>query len=179
MSQQLGDDNRKYVDGGNIYSSRSRRSAGKAQGYKDAPAIIESLHRTDGVIDESIKFITHSMGGVYGDGYISGLKKYLNEHPELKSQVTFTLIADFDPFQANTIVNDGTTKKMQFTHRGKWSLSGGLANEDEQGPHEYYESQSSGDHNIFSFFSDVSKLQEGTYKWNAATQQWDLQEVKK
>lgn len=63
VSKQLGDNHRKYVDGQAGYIQDLRSSNGTTRGYKDAPAIIESLHRTNGVIDETIKIITHSMGG--------------------------------------------------------------------------------------------------------------------
>jgi len=178
VSKQLRDDHLMYVDGHAGQRAGSRREAGKRQGYDDAPAIIESLHRTNGVIDESIKFITHSMGGVYGDGYIAGIRKYLDEHPELKKQVLISLVADFDAYQAATINNDGKTKKQQFTHKGKGSSTGWLANEKENGDFEYYESPTKGDHSIFSFFDDISKLKEGTYKWNEQTQQWEYQKPK-
>ena len=179
VSQQLGDENRKYVHGGNIISSGERKSSGEDQGYSDAPDIIASLHRTGGIIDESIKFITHSMGGVYGDGYIAGIRKYLDKHPELKSQVSINLIADFDPFQANKIKNDGSVKKQQFTHKGKGSSTGWLANEEEEGPHENNESSTNGSHSIFSFLNDIKNLQTGTYKWNEKTKKWDLQPKKR
>lgn len=45
-----------------------RRAAGYDEGMANAAAIIESLHRTGGVIDEIIKVITHSMGTPTGKG---------------------------------------------------------------------------------------------------------------
>jgi RHS repeat-associated protein len=178
VSKQLGDDHRMYVDGHHGQLARSRRGAGRDQGYSDAPAIIESLHRTNGVVDETIKIITHSMGSVYGDGYIEGITRYLNEHPELKKQVRITLVADFDPYQANTIKNDGKRKKQQFLHDGGFFS---IANEKEKGTYELYtnddekNSDNKGKHTIFSFFDDISKLAEGTYTWNETTQQWEQQ----
>ncbi|MEC5145781.1 DUF6443 domain-containing protein [Chitinophaga sp. 212800010-3] len=175
VSEKLGDNHRRYVDGHHGIGPNSRRMAGKEQGYTDAPDIIESLHRTDGVIDETIKVMTHSMGGVYGDGYIAGIKKYLDEHPELKRQVKITLVADFDPFQGNKIENDGKTKKQEFLHKGHGSLTGWLANKREKGDIDYRESTTIGAHTIFSFFDNIQSLQEGTYLWNAETGSWDLQ----
>lgn len=86
VSKQLNDDHRWYVHGGNALAFATRFKNGEASGYKEAEMLIASLHRTNGVIDETIKIITHSMGGVYGDGYVRGLKQYLDEQPELKSK---------------------------------------------------------------------------------------------
>ena len=36
-------------------------------------------------------------------------------------------------------------------------------------------SGTSTDHSILSFFGDISKLQEGTYKWNEKKKRWELQ----
>ena len=108
VSKRLNDDNRWYVHGGNDFANGRRFDNGETKGYDDAPEIIESIRRTDGTF-ETIKIMTHSMGGFYGDGYVKGLKKYLNEHPELKKQVQITLVADFDPFMASGIKNDGNS----------------------------------------------------------------------
>ena len=62
-----------------------------------SPAIIESLHRTGGVIDESIKVITHSMGGAYGKGYVKAILEYAKENNI--AGVTIAFEADFVPFQ--------------------------------------------------------------------------------
>jgi len=77
VSKQLNDDHRWYVHGGNALAFATRFKNGEASGYKEAEMLIASLHRTNGVIDETIKIITHSMGGVYGDGYVRGLNNIL------------------------------------------------------------------------------------------------------
>jgi RHS repeat-associated protein len=179
VSKQLNDDHRWYVHGGNAPAILTRFKNGEARGYEEAEMLIASLHRTNGVIDETIKIVTHSMGAVYGDGYIRGLKKYLNEHPELKKQVQITLIADFDPFQASAIKNNGKTRKQQYTHFGGVTGIYGTADEMEKGEYEYFENEKKSSHSILSFFDDISKLQEGTYKWNDTTQEWELQKNKK
>jgi RHS repeat-associated protein len=176
VAKHLNDFNLMYVDGHHGLDVSDRRRDGKAKGYKDAPAIIESLHRTNGVVDESIKIITHSMGAVYADAYIKGIEKYLDEHPEYKKDIKITLVADFDPFQAGSIKNDGKRKKQQYLHKGKGSLSGGLANEKEQNPENYelFESPTEGSHSIMSFFNEISNLKEGKYVWNEKSQQFEL-----
>ncbi|WP_246008100.1 RHS repeat-associated core domain-containing protein [Chitinophaga lutea] len=171
VSRQLGDGNRHYVHGGNSISSVARTGYGYRKGYKEAAALIASLHRTNGVIDETIKIITHSMGGAYGNGYVKGLKQYLEENPELKKQVKITLIADFDPFQAGEIFADPSILTMQFKHQGRGKLreAGFLANQDEQGldrKNITTNTNNSVDHSIHSFFYDISKLEEGTYIWD-------------
>jgi len=178
VSKQLGDNHRMYVDGQVGYIEDFRSSNGTTKGYRDAPAIIESLHRTNGVIDETIKIITHSMGGVFGGGYLQGIKEYLNDHPDLKKQVSITLVADFDPYEASSIINDGTTKKQQFKHSNSSNIVGlgWLANENEQALDKRSIITNSGkstDHSIFSFFNDISSLAPGVYKWDGSD--WIIQ----
>jgi hypothetical protein len=81
--------------------------------------------------------------------------------------------------QVGAIINSGKVKKQQFAHKGKGSSSGWLANKKEKGDYEYYESPTEGSHSILTFFSEILKLQEGTYTWNEKTQQWELQQKKK
>lgn len=111
--------------------------------------------------------------GVFGGGYLEGIKEYLNDHPDLKRQVSITLVADFDPFGAGSITNDGSIKKRQYKHSNDMNILGlgWLANESEQGLHESSITTNSGrstDHSIFSFMNDISSLSEGTYKWNGS-----------
>jgi RHS repeat-associated protein len=175
VSNQLGDNHRKYIHGGNNIIPEVRSSNGYFKGLQDAPDIIESLHRTNGVIDESIKMVTHSMGGLYGDGYMQGIMTYIQRHPYLASQVQITLVADFDPFQAGEIYNNGKIKKLEFIHKGHGSLSGGLANQKEKGTLTYTTSATKGDHSIMTFFDNIKKLEEGTYKWNEDKGEWQIQ----
>ena len=119
------------------------------------------------------------MGGVFGDGYVKGLKKYLKEHPDLKRQVKITLVADFDPYQAGAIKNDGKTKKQQYLHYGGITGWYGTADEMETGEFEYIEDENKSSHSIMSFVDETGKLKEGTYIWNENTQEWELQNEKK
>jgi RHS repeat-associated protein len=181
ISKVLHDDHKHYVDGEGGYLAGLRYLNGFDKGYDEAAALIASLHRTNGVIDETIKIITHSMGGLYGSGYVAGIKKYLDEHPELKHQVKITLVADLDPFEASYINNDGTIKKQQFLHHGKGSATGWLANEKESDPENYelHESPTEGSHLLGSFINDFKSLKEGTYVWNEATKQFEWQDPNK
>ena len=83
VMDKLGDHHSKYIDGGgNVFKgyhpiidllapglagvgAADRQGAGYNEGSEEAAAVIESLHRTNGVIDESIKVIAHSMGAAY------------------------------------------------------------------------------------------------------------------
>lgn len=181
VKNHLGDQNAMYRDGSmggfnntlwetntskiNL-SSANRINAGYEQGQKDASMIIANLARdkTTGEIVETIKIITHSMGGAYGKGYVKALKEYIKTLPkEQQRQVKITLVADFDPFQAGSLNADPNVFTQQFTHLGGLF---GLA-EDRQGglsDENYYESK--GDHSIFTFLGNINDLQEGTYKWN-------------
>ena len=50
---------------------------GIKDGMRDAANIIDRLSRDgEGNITETIKVITHSMGGAYGVGYVSAILEY-------------------------------------------------------------------------------------------------------
>ncbi|OMP80497.1 hypothetical protein [[Flexibacter] sp. ATCC 35208] len=183
VMDQLNDHKPQYYDGsmggyhplaeGKRFSSlaRGRESFGYGFGKRDAKSIIESLARDkNGNIIETIKIITHSMGGAFGKGLVKALKEYIKEN-HLERQVKITLVADFDPYQAGDLTADADIKTMQFIHKNNWNISGmgWLANEREKGDVETPQSKSpSSDHTIFSFFADISQLAEGTYKWNGS-----------
>ncbi len=185
VMNQLNDHHAIYRDGalGGVASlgglinpvvSTDRYNAGFRVGRSEASMIIASLARDkSNNITETIKIITHSMGGVYGSGYLAGLKEYIRTLPkELQMQIKITLVADFDPFQANDITADPDVTTMQFIHKNKWNVfgMGGLANQEEKGldPKKDIRTNTgtSTDHSIFSFLNDISQLAEGTYKWN-------------
>ncbi len=180
---QLNDQNARYYDGSGggghpaygkekYAHAAGREEEGFKKGKEDAATIIDNLARDkNGNITETIKIITHSMGGAYGKGFIKALKEYIATLPkEQQQQIKISFVADFDPFQGSGMTADGTTPTFQFIHYGL------LANEKENGKVEQRPSNSkSTAHSIFSFFADISQLQEGSYKWNAQTQTWDLQ----
>lgn len=188
VMRQLGDNKSIYRDGAmggwfgfasdnpigvNMASGRDRDGFG--QGKRDAATIIANLARDkQGNIIESIKIITHSMGGAYGKGYVEALKKYISSLPkELQAQIKITLVADFDPFQAGSLEADPDIFTQQFSHIGKKGRQssdrmGWLANEVQSGVDQYYESKTDSSHRIFTFFNDISKLKEGTYKWDGS-----------
>jgi hypothetical protein len=139
-------------------------------GMADAEGILSAM----GDEKESIKIITHSMGSAYGKGYVKALKKYFKEHGH--KNVLITLVADFDPFQASKLEAEDNVHTMQFTHKKK---GGGeyswLANDRQLNllDENYFEDENLGSHFIGTFLNDISKLHEGTYKWDG--NEWILQ----
>ena len=175
---------------GNNLSSSNRYDAGFDKGYEDAASLIANLARDkEGNITETIKIITHSMGGVFGNGLQNGILKYLKEHPELAEQVKISLVAHFDPFQASDITANSNIYTMQFKHRygiindkngtrrrndadGLWWL----ANEDVNGADVNITDPNESGHGIGTFLNNVTNLREGTYTWNGS--QWICQTCK-
>ena len=190
VMQEFGDNKARYYDGwvggtsswgseadmltsgepGSL-SAAFRANAGYAEGKEQAAEIIESLDRTGGVITESIKIITHSMGGAYGKGFVKALKEYIKTLPkEVQAQIRIS-VADFDPYQAGELTADPDVLTKEYKHANDWNITGlgFLANEDEKGLSKENITTNSGpstDHNIFSFFNDISSLAAGTYKWD-------------
>jgi RHS repeat-associated protein len=152
-------------------TAEGRAMEGYLAGKRDAASIIANLARDkNNNITETIKVITHSMGGAYGKGLVRALKDYIKEH-HLEQQVKITLVADFDPYQAGDLKADPDIKTMQFIHKNFWNIfgMGWLANDREKGDVETPGSRgSSSDHSIFTFIADISQLEEGTYKWNGS-----------
>ena len=90
---------------------------GEQQAALDFDSIIESINSSDETVPETIKVITHSMGAAYRKGYVKKLKQLLNENGYGKS-VLISLVADFDPYQANHLAPVKDVFTMQFTHDG-------------------------------------------------------------
>ncbi|RXP52376.1 hypothetical protein EC396_11295 [Lutibacter sp. HS1-25] len=187
VMNRFGDSNSMYLDGSmggalntvlstrglvtSNLSAKNRVDAGYSRGKKEAKSIIANLTRdkTSGEIIETIKIITHSMGGAYGKGFIKALKEYVKTLPkEQQSQIKFS-VYDFDPHQAGSLTADGETPTFQFKHQGFWNILGlgWLANQDENGKVDVQTNTgNSTDHSIMTFFNDISNMSEGTYKWD-------------
>jgi hypothetical protein len=154
-------------------TAAGRREIGYNQGKRDAAKIIAELERdkTNGNIIETIKIVTHSMGGAFAKGFVQALREYIATLPaEIQQQIRISFVADFDPYEGRDIAADGITPTFQFIHYGT------LANQKEKGKVQQMTSNStSKKHSIFSFFKDISQLKEGSYSWNEKTQEWDFQ----
>jgi RHS repeat-associated protein len=165
------DHNAKYLDGslGGIRgffkgsgSSSTRSDEGYANGKEDAAAIIAGLERSGGVITESIKVFTHSMGGAYAKGYIKAILEYAKNNPELANGLKISEF-DFDPFQAGDLSAIENVHTEQITHKGL------IADEKQRGldvgDNKYTEDPSSDSHSISTFVQSIQNLSEGTYKY--------------
>jgi len=107
VMDQVGDQKAIYRDGSlggwvplNIWAIAldAREEAGHAQGERDAAYLISNIRDSDGNIVESIKIITHSMGGGYGKGYARAILEYAKAHNI--SGVIIAFEADFANFQS-------------------------------------------------------------------------------
>lgn len=156
-------------------SSDHRYAMGKQQGEKDAAQIINSLARTGGVITESLKIVSHSMGGAYAKGFVQAIVDYAMAHPEECRGLKISEF-DFDPLQAAHLRAIAGVHTEQYTHnakkKGKSRLGGRLADgkqaglDDEQGKKDgnsYVEDETKSDHSIISFYENIKDLEEGTY----------------
>jgi RHS repeat-associated protein len=192
VMNQLSDHQARYYDGSvggfhpiNPNNSKAlvagvRDAVGYIQGKNDAASIIANLERDkSGNIVETIKIVTHSMGGAYGKGFVRALKEYIKTLPiEQQKQIKISMVADFDPFNGSDMTADPDIKTTQFKHKGSRNIigMGWMANEDEKGLSKADIKTNTGtstDHSIFTFFNDISSLAEGTYKWNGS--KWEKQ----
>lgn len=180
VMEQLKDNNVLYYDGSvggpkNLLNSRKssyRTDEGYERGQQDAKTIIDNLERDkNGNVIETVKIVTHSMGAAYSRGFIKALKEYIKTLPVTQqAQIKIEQIIDFDPFQASSLVNDGNIPTFQFLH------DGAVADEKESGKVTLMKNATtSTEHSIFSFFSDIKSLQQGTYNWDEKAQTWVLQ----
>ncbi|MBW4888469.1 RHS repeat-associated core domain-containing protein [Mucilaginibacter sp. HMF5004] len=165
------------VNEGNL-SGSNRYNAGKNQGDHDAEAIITSLSRSGGVITESLKIVSHSMGGAYAKGFVQAIVNYAVAHPELCNGLKISEF-DFDPLQAAQLRAIAGVHTQQFTHNakkhGKTHLNDLLNRiadgkqqglDDEQGKKDgnsYTEDPSKTEHSISTFVNNIAQLEEGKY----------------
>src|SRR5690606_22966082 len=114
-----------YIDGslgghapknGNL-NMQNRVDAGYKQGAIDAAVLINSLARTNGVITESLKVVTHSMGSAFGKGYIKAIIEYAKANPELAEGLSITEY-DFAAFQQNKQSAIPGVPLFQFDNKG-------------------------------------------------------------
>ncbi|MBS1538286.1 MAG: hypothetical protein JST20_11120 [Bacteroidetes bacterium] len=96
-------------------------------GMATAADLIKNLKRDEnGNMIETVKVVSHSMGGVYAEGYIQGLLKYGAEHPEVGK---FTIesdvrLASFQPENQSAV---GDVPLYQYSNQGdKVAGSGGV-----------------------------------------------------
>ena len=190
VSDHFNDHKRRYYDGspGSLFhniSASNRYSDRYAKGKAEAVSIIESLARDpQGNITETIKIVTHSMGEVYGKGFVKALKNYIKNHKDPRvRKALISVVADFDPFQAGSKYGraDSDIFTQQFIHEGFWDFLGfgGLANQEEEGADDKQNDEKKSSHFIDTFVGDISQLQEGTYEWYKDKEEWVCTSCKK
>ncbi len=170
-----------YIDGslgghapnnGNL-SAGNRLNAGYEKGKMDAELLIRSLARTNGVITESLKIVTHSMGAAFGKGYIMAIIDYAKDHPELAKGLSITEY-DFAAFQQNQLWAIPGVPLFQFDNKGDGVVGGviGRLNGSKHAKQEGREEKGSNDnvssyggHAVQDFLNAISTLTEGRYKF--------------
>ena len=165
--KHLNDNNAMYIDGSvggwsNIANNRSaayRMSRGQDQGELDAANIIKSISDKDGNLIETIKIITHSMGGAYAKGYVKSLLEYFKKNNISTDFLEFE--ADFAPYQPTKQQVNPEVDVYQFSHN-----KDRIAGKDKIEGAEYMDT--SGDkkqgHGINTFMEQIKNLPAGRYR---------------
>lgn len=170
VMKQLNDYKAMYIDGalgGNApfnsapIRSSNRTSAGYDQGVIDAPSILSQISDKNGNITETVKLITHSMGGAFAKGYVRAILEYAHKMGIKTPFIAFE--ADFAPYQADSqkAINDplmGPT--LQYSHN-KDNVAG---NKPEQGAEQKDTSKDTEQsHKLISFWQQITTLPAGHY----------------
>ena len=165
IMSQFGDNNARYYDGAlggwaginsaNPVAPFNRYIKGYIQGKTDAAAIIAGLQKNaDGKITETIKIVSHSMGGIYSKGFVSALQKYIKEN---KLDVKIEIEVDFAPFQSTDALNKAEegVSTYQASHSDDGVAGNGKATGSDQ-------LNTTGDkvqeHSIFTFKNTIQQL---------------------
>lgn len=120
MMYEFGDKHALYIDGSSgglffilhNFSAKNRADDGFKYGLEHAKTIIDMAQKNN----ESIKVITHSMGGAFGKGFIDGICLYgkLNGI-DVKNLIAFELdLAPFQPAEQHVVDN---VKTIVISHK--------------------------------------------------------------
>lgn len=143
------------------YRKNNGYKAGSVAGKYTANQIINLISGGKGKnhIKETIKIITHSMGGAYAKGYVEALLEYFNKNGIDPSIIEFE--ADFAPFQPEYQKAVDGIDTYQYSH-SKDPVAG---NKKMPGA-EYKNTSSDKDqgHSINSFYEQINNLATGKYK---------------
>jgi RHS repeat-associated protein len=150
-------------DGGFNLDASNRYKVGNIVGNADAKEIIASLARDkNGNIVESIKVISHSMGGAYAKGYVKAILDYAKEHKINGVKIDFEAnFAPFNPSDQKAVKDKNMGKTLQFSHSndavaGNAAIPGADQIDTNTDPQQ--------GHSIFNFEQEISKLPTGKYK---------------
>ncbi|MFN5649105.1 MAG: RHS repeat-associated core domain-containing protein, partial [Sphingobacteriales bacterium] len=126
VMDRLGDHHSLYKDGsqGGVFglsmnlSASYRENAGYYNGKLDAEKIIASLARDkNGNIVESIKIISHSMGGAYAKGYVKAILEYIEQNNIVGAKIAFEAdFASFQPWKQKAVKGENMGATLQFSH---------------------------------------------------------------
>jgi RHS repeat-associated protein len=133
VMSHFNDNNSKYLDGslGGVFGLNKywllsnlnpivRYNAGLRKGLVDAESLIANLKRDiHGNIIESIRLVSHSMGGAYAKGYAQALQNYIKSHPETTSGASITEY-DFAPYEATMQESVQGVETYQYSHKHDW-----------------------------------------------------------
>jgi len=168
VMNQIGDYNARYYDGssggftntifrgaflGNNIIPGNRRRAGAALARQEAEDIIANLERdAEGNIIESVKIVTHSMGGAFGKGFAKALLAYAKEH-DIDINIEFEV--DFAPFQPEqqTAVDEVPTIQVSNTNDNVTNLVRNNGKID--GADVFYDPDPHKGHSIFDFLDKI------------------------
>jgi RHS repeat-associated protein len=124
------------------------------EGYKmammDAKGIIQNLKP-----GETIKIVSHSMGGAYAKGYVEGLLEYIkvNNVADVKVEIE----VDFAPFQPDDSYNSANPNVPTYQASHKMDVVAG--NQKMQGAENLYTGfDTDQGHSIFSFINTVKHI---------------------
>jgi RHS repeat-associated protein len=126
ITNRLKDSNKKFVDGDQGGNPIQRYYAGAKLGQKDAQSIISGLQKdANGNIIESIRFITHSKGSEYANGYIDALRVEIEKQIK-EGKIQFApgvnpidLVIHNAPHQSDAItVQQSKTVTIGISHTG-------------------------------------------------------------
>jgi hypothetical protein len=141
-----------------------RALSGYNYGKEHVEEIINSLEKTGGVITETLKIVTHSMGGAYGKGFVLAIIEWAKANPEKAKGLNIS-VYDFAPFQQNQMSAIPGTTTYQFDNSGDvvvgYGLFGGSFFHKQEGAKR--DKKEGGSHSIFDFLNRINQLQEGNY----------------
>jgi hypothetical protein len=169
-----------YLDGalgGFIYTPTDPRGQagtrffeGLEKGQEQVADMIKSLARSGGVITESIKIVTHSMGAAYAKGYILAIVEYAKAHPDECRGLSISEY-DFAAFQQNQLSAIQGTSLFQYDNEGDNAVDFAIpffgSEHAKQKGAEVHEKDVNpdGGHNLMDFINVINSLPEGTYKF--------------
>ena len=133
-------------------SCENRIQSGFAKGYSEAARIIDAAG------DESLKFITHSMGGAYGNGFIRGLQQYASDNNKTLPMIEYIL--DIAPFQGGDIdvIPNLIDKTIELSHSDDYIAGGkekGIKNFHESSSGNWINPSNCFGHGISTFKKDI------------------------